>query len=242
MDSCPSCNRTFERVLDYPRIYIAKIERLPIPPEINFLAEDWVIFAGPKSKYFGRKPPKPVLEFFRDNPKAQEYEYEGWVWTFDTEFSESWRTRISLSEKVKQFFGVPIKAPEAWEVGHYRRSEKCSFSTPTIMKHVSPYLDHLETLVGKEVPSTEILPKFNRPAYYYCRIPETHYDLSLEELSNDYMVETLTQKKLQVPKLETERPSRKIAFCITESSGGSISIVHYLAVLGGMAYEGRLSK
>lgn len=69
-ERCPTCDRRFESITDYPLVKVVKVERLPLSPNASFTVRDNFIFAGPKLKVRNARPPKPVLHFFRDNPKA----------------------------------------------------------------------------------------------------------------------------------------------------------------------------
>ncbi len=96
--------------------------------------------------------------------------------------------------------------------------------------------------MGQEVPTEQVLPSFGETRHGDCRIPETSYNLNLKGLDGEWGAPILEQNNLPVPNLETSQPTRKLAFVVTQSGGGSISEVHFLATVGGLAYEGRIHK
>ena len=209
---CPTCERTFEGISDYPLVYVAKFERLNIPSGVVLPDHSPEIYVGPNSKCGNERPPQEVLDFFKGHKRAENFEHEGYTW----------------------------HRQGNWDSGSYYRSRKDA--NEFIVAQLAPYFDTLEGLVGKEVPRTEVLPKFGDVRYGHCRIPDTSYDLNLQELDGGWGRQMLEQEKLQVPDLKTTQPTRKLAFVITQSDGGSISVVHFLATVGGLAYEGRVRK
>ena len=211
MHKCPSCDREFERIFDYPLVHVVKFERLPISSELVLPDFGYEIFVGPDSRCGNRRPPQEVLDFFKANKKEEEFEHKGYTWYKQGD----------------------------WNFANYRKGIKNA--KDIIMAQINPYFENLEKLVGKEVSTKQILPSFGKTRDDYCRIPDTRYDLTLEE-SSDSGFQMLTQNNLPVPNLETAQPTEKLAFCITKSNGGSISEVHFLATLGGLAYEGRTRK
>ncbi|MBS3089332.1 hypothetical protein J4461_00440 [Candidatus Pacearchaeota archaeon] len=242
MHSCPSCNREFTGISDYPLVYISKIERLSLASEVQFIIDDPTIFSGPRTGA-RNQPPREVLEFFRENKEKREYEYKGWTWKLNTDSVWGGPLILSLKERTKEFFGVHIPV-EQWELGNYKRFQKGSFSAETITKPVFSYLGHLETLIGKEVPTREVFPKLYSPREGFYNLVGTDYCLLFKDLDNEIVSQVLTNRGLYVPKLETDNPSRKIAFSIAQvkDSGGPTILVEDLAILGGMAYEGRIKS
>ena len=99
--------------------------------------------------------------------------------------------------------------------------------TNIILQQLSSYFDTLEGLVGKEVPTKQALPAFDKIRYGQYRIPSTSYDLALHGLDDEWGSQMLTQEGLYVPSLETSHPSRKLAFVIAQSGVGSMSQVHF---------------
>ncbi len=79
------------------------------------------------------------------------FEYEGWKWELDGN----------------------------WREGFYTRSQDSA--RDIVLSHVDPYLDTLESLVGKEVLVTEVLPIFSQGRKGSYRIPGTIYSLTLDD-------------------------------------------------------------
>jgi len=153
VDQCPTCEREFQRLDDYPLIYVASFDRMEIPADLKFPFYNRVVFVGPNSEASNERPPEAVLDFFKGNKKAEEFEYEGWKWT----------------KRGK------------WDTGSYNRQNLDQ--RKIIIASLNPYLDDLEGLVGKEVPRAELLPQFPRDGYfsYSFKIPDTAYQLMFDE-------------------------------------------------------------
>ena len=209
---CSTCDRIFERISEYPLVYLAKFERLDIPSGIIFPDRSKLLYASPESDLNYPRTSKRVLDFFKDNKRAEEFEHEGYTWHREGK----------------------------WNSGYYYRSK--NDTRDLILAQLNPYFDTLDGLVGQEVPTAQVLPSFGETRHGYCRIPETSYDLILEELDVGGGEEMLKQNNLTIPNLETSQPTRKLAFVITESGGGRISLVDFLASVVGLAYLGMVCK
>lgn len=152
-ENCPVCARRFEKLEDFPIIYLRNIKRQEIPSDLVFPYRDFEIYVDQESRNVNEKVPKEVEEFFRKNREAKEFEYEGWIW----EISK---------------FGTN---------NNYYRSQKNQRSI--IVKHLNNYLNVIEKLVGKEIPAAHFLPQFNRDSYFdfAYSIPETGYQIMFSE-------------------------------------------------------------
>jgi hypothetical protein len=106
-----------------------------------------------------------------------------------------------------------------------------------ILAHLEPYFDKLEALVGKEVPTEQVLPPFGDSRFGLFRFPETRYNLALQEYDSESTHDRLAFKGFPLKDLETPQHTRKIAFVINRIYG--ISDVYLFATVGGMSYEGR---
>ena len=153
IDQCPTCERQFQELDDYPLIYVVSFNRRGIPVDLKFPFYDFTLFIGPNSEASNEKPPKAVLDFFKGNKQAEKFEYKGWKWT-------------------KQ---------GNWDTGIYKR--KNLDQREIIVASLNPYLDSLEGFVGKEVLRSELLPQFPRDRYfrYSFGIPNTAYQLMFSE-------------------------------------------------------------
>ncbi|MEK6850793.1 MAG: hypothetical protein AABX85_04415 [Nanoarchaeota archaeon] len=248
--TCPTCDRKFEGISDYPIVFVAKVVKSPLSSTATYLNADNTIFVGPRSKLENQRPPREVLDFFKTHPKANKYESQEWIWSLDQlpEDCVLPTRRLTLSEKVARLFrevsgeSTGISGADNWEIGTYSRVQKGQLAMDQINKHVAPYLAHLVNLVGKEVSPSDILPSFSDGRFHSSRIPDTRYNLHTLELDNEFGYQILKQDNLPVPNLETSRPARKVALVVTESCGGTISFIKHLSVVGGIAYEGRLKK
>jgi len=254
---CPTCDREFSGISDYPAVYVAKFQRLDIPPGITFPSRDYEIYVGPKSKCGNPRPPGEVLNFFRDNKNEKEMIFNGATWFLESRYKEprlgEWKVLIKESIGARMMsllkislggrnnnWGIEREKGEDWEIGYYQNFRKDA--KDFISFELNPYFETLECLVGKEIPTEQVLPSFSEPRHGYSRIPNTIYNLTLQELDSERGLQMLKQDNLSIPDLETVQPTRKLAFVITQCGGGSISKIHFLASVGGLAYEGRLKK
>jgi len=241
---CPTCDRDFKGMFDYPRISIVKVERMPIEDQSFFKIEDPEIFFGPKVDCGNARPPKQVLEFFKAYPTMKQYEHENWNWVMEAPPLYVGVKEESISDKI---FGIlcrskPTRSIEPYQFALYRRYQKGSIGTKTIMNYINPYLGHLENLVGANISPKEVIPNFGVEEYMHGRIPGTFYDLTLQEIDSAQERQTFAQCNLSLPVLETPQCTRKTALVITQCDGGSICETYNLAVVGGLAYEGRLKR
>ncbi len=221
MDNCPSCLRAFEGIADFPRIKVDKVERWELPSDVKFPTQDREIYAGPKSGLGNPRPPQEVLDYFRNNSGAKNFTHQGWIWAKE----ENWSAKKGDTP--------------SGDVAHYRRS--MDDARELILEHLNPYLEGLEKLVGKEVDVGAVFPTFSEGSYSNFLIPETGYTLSLDEL-DEYRQSYYEQEGLRLPSVDKSKNLRYALLAITHSSGGSISVVHYLGVIGAIAYEGKLAK
>jgi len=153
IDQCPTCERQFQELDDYPLIYVASFNRRGIPADLKFPFYDFTLFIGPNSEAGSERPPAEVLGFFKQNKRNKHLEYNGWKWTLEGK----------------------------WEDGHYHRENPDQ--REIIVASLNPYLDSLEGFVGKEVLRSELLPQFPRDRYfrYSFGIPNTAYQLMFSE-------------------------------------------------------------
>lgn len=200
VDKCPACEREFKSLNDYPLIYVASFNRKSIPSDLKFPFHDWTLFVGPNSEVNNERPPAEVLDFFKQNRGAKQFEYNGWKW----------------------------KLNGKWENGHYMRENPDQ--KEIIITKLNPYLDKLESLVGKEVPKAELLPHFPRDSYFKCSfaIPDTAYQLMFDE-------QRKTQLGLRTTKLHIMGEGPNLG-----SAGGPT--IQSLAKIGHLEYEGRIKK
>jgi len=142
-DKCPTCERDFQGLQDYPLIYVAEFERVKLPTDLVLPFYEEII----------DRPPQEVLDHFRQNKDQKSYVCNGWEWSLENE----------------------------WDTGSYRRGQQNQL--PIVIAKLNPYLDTLDSLVGKEVEKSQLLPNFERDGYfrYAFKIPETAYLLTFEE-------------------------------------------------------------
>ena len=199
-DKCPTCEREFQSLEDCPLIYVSIFNRGSIPTDLKFPFYDWTIFVGPNSEACNERPPAEVLKFFKSNKKAKEFGYDGWKWTLEGK----------------------------WENGHYHRENPDQ--KEIIVARLNPYLDSLDSLVGREVPKADLLPQFPGDGCfrYAFGIPDTAYQLMFDEQGK-----TLAGLRIAELQLMGEGPN-------LGSAGGPT--IQSLAKVGHLEYEGRVRK
>jgi len=156
------------------------------------------VFFGPNSKMCNERPPALVLDFFRDRTAAAEFFHEGWKWTLEGE----------------------------WDRGLYRR-ENPDHKAMVVGK-ISPYLDSLEKLVGKEAPIAQIMPPFPQGGYFKDAyfIPDSSNHLMFDEKEK-------SPSGLRVSEIHLMGRGPNLG-----SAGGPT--IQSLAKLGVLEYEGRI--
>ena len=156
-ENCPLCARKFEKLEDYPIIYLRNLERHEIPSDLVFPYRDWDIFVNPESKSINNKAPGEVIDFFRQNRNAKIFDFEGCIWETENLGKEKTYRRLEKDQKLK------------------------------ILKHLNNYLYTLEKFFGKEVSTAHFLPKFNTNSYFRFtyKIPETNYDFCISDEENN---------------------------------------------------------
>jgi len=166
LSECPSCSRGFGELEDFPIIYLRSVKRQEIPSDVVFLYEECEIFVDPDSSLVNKKAPKEVVEFFKQNPPKKGVPY----WHQDS--------------KKFNFNGWGWRAGKSGNETNYNRSQEDQ--KLIILKYLNPYLDSLETFVGREVPRSHFLPPFNRNNYFQWAfdIPETGYQFGICEDNN----------------------------------------------------------
>ncbi len=153
VDKCPTCERDFKGIEDYPLAYVAKFERIEIPADLVLPFYDGSLFVGPDSDLRRERPPRKVLHFFKNNATQKSYICNRWKWS--------------------------LRGP--WNTGHYQRVQQDQ--KPIVVAKLDPYLETLESLVGEEVDKSQLLPNFKRDGgfKYAFNIPNTAYKLMFDE-------------------------------------------------------------
>ena len=142
-ECCPTCERAFSSYNDYPILYIASFERIPVPELIgsNFGS----IFSERKSRRSLNKPlPKEVRKIFEKSGKDKIL-YEGIIYSKISETFHDGMTHYQSSKDVTVLVKDIISSPKIQET-----------------------LSSLEGFVGKEVLKNDLLklPGFNRDICY----------------------------------------------------------------------------
>ena len=222
MDRCPSCERPFEKMQDFPLIYMVKFQRLEIPDGLVFPNADDIVFLGPEYKSKDRTPPTQVLNYFRDNPKGTKFEHEGWTWR---------------------------KQPETkWSNCYYSREEVNI--KDKLLSQLNPYLEKLEQRVSLEIKVIDVLPELRAVGITTDSsgafiIPETKYALKLDEQAYGKRQQDDKQAQqdgLLFPDLETERCSRKVIISLLCGNKEKNGFNKPMANIAGFAYEGRIHR
>lgn len=141
-DRCPSCERDFTSLYDYPTIYVAGFERTEIPVDLKIPGRvgDYVatLFVHPDSVLMNPKIPKRVVELFQhpkivEDPRSEYVDYKGWEWI------RLWKwPQIPLEES---YFVLTKK--NVRNIVDFR---------------VNRFLASLDILLGKEVPARLLQP------------------------------------------------------------------------------------
>lgn len=137
MDNCPTCEREFKSIEDFPIIYVANFKRTELP---EVIAPDFRTgYSIPETRVEGlggELLPKEVLDLFKESEKNI-VAYDGWAYIKSHRaFGAQWYSKVR------------DKTAEAGkEIGEY------SFQK---------YLLGLEELIGQEVGRDQILPPWKK--------------------------------------------------------------------------------
>lgn len=168
LDKCHCCERDFKGLEDYPIIYLYKFKRVEIPVDFIFPFEDSELFTTSNTSLGNKIAPEEVINFFSRELNAEEFKHQGWEWKIERGEGDypNFYRKYNLNQK------------------------------DIIITKINPYLDRLESLVGKEVALKEILPDFNKNNYFKFAfdIPDTDYNLALDEdgISNDFRISKIS--------------------------------------------------
>ena len=199
LDECPCCKRVFKRLEDYPIIYLHKFERAEIPIDSIFPFEDFESFIASNTSLGNKIAPQEVINFFNHELNAEKFWYQDWEWK--------------------------IERIEGDRHNIYRRTNPNQ--KDIIITKINPYLNKLESLVGKEVILKEILPDFDKNNYFKFSfdIPDTDYCLALneEKYSNDFRI-----SKIEI-----------LGEGINLGSGGGPTLTN-LCEVGKLTYKGKV--
>ncbi|HLC78512.1 MAG TPA: hypothetical protein VJH92_05280 [Candidatus Nanoarchaeia archaeon] len=170
MDKCPSCERNFENLEDYPLVYISEFSRAKTP--------EYVIF------------PLDIKHFYhpkREFAHLQDDEKRG-VTTFGRNYIDSSiikemnRAKIDHGKNHVVIDGYVYRRTKVSNEGY----DKAPDLTPKVLialEKIDSYLSGLESSVGKEVSSLQILPRFEKDDYFKesYKIPKSDFYLLLHD-------------------------------------------------------------
>lgn len=128
MKNCPSCEREFKGIGDFPRIYVAGFRRLEFPSGL--------IYTDFGDNYKEKELPKEVLKLFKET-EENIIAHEGFVWKREDSPWEDEKGKIEYS----RYDDLTSKTREIYE-------------SPRLQE----YLNRLEGFVGIEVPTREVAP------------------------------------------------------------------------------------
>lgn len=223
MDECPTCERKFEKIEDFPLIHINSISILEpekVPESIpSWYDEDLL---EKKTKGWKREiVPAKVLAYFKENSDKDELIHsDGFIYKRPFEDTKEYKERQG-NEAPK-----PIP-PKFW-----KRSRNYSVIIKKIItenSRLTNYFKSLEQLVGKEVQRAQIFPKFKKDEYfrYTFEIPGTDYNLGFSE--------NKASKGIRKAKLIIMSQGPNLG------SGGGPTLSGLLTV-GKIEYEGRIKE
>lgn len=149
---CPSCERDFKEIGDYPKVLIASVSVIK-PDDVPAELPHWYqapVFEKPKA---GRKQelvPAEVLEYFRANPDKNKLVH-----------SDSYIYLKDFNE------------------GEYERQLNYAPTIRAMIEQNTPlreYMEFLQQMTGQEVSTREILPQWERDDYFpsYFQVPSEH--------------------------------------------------------------------
>lgn len=150
LESCPSCDRAFKSVEDYPKIYLASVVREEIPEYTRFPLGPYrfSIFVDPKEQpeMSNSAVPAAVMELFAGKPRSEEdrVEYHGWQWI----------------RNVMGFINTETTPYTDHRTYSYQlyNNDSIGLIRNVVLYRLNRYLGRLEEQVGQEVPQGVLMP------------------------------------------------------------------------------------
>ena len=222
MDKCPTCERKFEKIEDFPLIHINSVSILE-PEKVPETIPSWYDedLLEKKTKGWKREiVPAEVLAYFKENPDKDELIHsDSFIYKRPFEDTKEYKERDGN------------KVPQSNNPKFWKRSQNYSAIIKKLIEksRLTNYFKSLEQLVGKEVQRAQIFPKFEKDEYFRCtfEIPGTDYNLGFSE--------NKTRKGIRKAKLIIMGQGPNLG-----SAGGPT--LSELLTVGKIEYEGRIKK
>lgn len=151
IESCPSCDRPFQSIKDFPKVYLANVAREATPEDTRFPLSfrSAGVFVDPEKKRQGmgnRSVPVAVMELFAGHPETKRdvVDYHGWQWTRN--FSGYIDTRTSPFTDHRTY---------SYDLSN---NDQTGLIKNIVLLRLNKYLGRLEEQVGQEVPRDILTP------------------------------------------------------------------------------------
>ena len=138
-DSCPSCRRDFKSMYDFPMVRVEDVKRKEIPNDL-VLQEEGRLYVDPKGTPGNEKISPDIAERFNDKSqvvKIKNGDFESEILIVD---GYQWRKREYGNQAL------------------YSRAQVIIGGAELIVPVIEPFVQRLESFVGRELPSHELTP------------------------------------------------------------------------------------
>ena len=159
MDNCPTCERKFDKISDFPLVYIAGVSFLK-PDEVPQGIPNWrteELLEKKIEKWNRELVPSEVLSYFKDNPDSDELIHtDGFIYNRPYEDTKGFIDELRGHEQ--ELPKSPIN-PKFW-----RKSRNDAQIVKKLLeenKSVKHYFEALEQMVGRKIRPAEIMPTWN---------------------------------------------------------------------------------
>lgn len=142
MEKCPSCNRVFYNITDFPKIHLLEFLRTnseDIPKNIHGTK---TINLFEENEHKAYRVPNNVLRYFRQNPDKREMVTSKYIYTFHPEKDapyankDIYRRRLNYTTIIKKLLSDNLS--------------------------LKKYFGRLESIVGKTIPMSRLFPNWEK--------------------------------------------------------------------------------
>lgn len=159
MEKCPTCERKFERLQDYPSVYVISFERLQIP---EFIRQN----EPPAQRLTSWHVPRQVRKKFRDNSETSEIHWEGKLYSKSPREKRVYYVSSDVASTIRKILAFPIVERTLQElealVGKEMRTKEFedSFGFRNVADRIGNYPDIRIAFSSKQQNNSQGIARF----------------------------------------------------------------------------------
>lgn len=234
---CPACEREFKEIQDYPKVFVASVS-IVTPDDVPSKIPAWYredLLEAPKEGWGRELVSGEVLEYFRANPDQDSLAYsDSYIYHRPRNQTQEYRRQREVHPEMYDRAGVVSVGGD-----RYERQFNHAPAMRVLLEQNAPlreYLESLQQMVGQEVPTREVFPKWQQ-----------HYFPSVFHVPSGLGVPNADRFLLRL----SESEGRPTEYRVAEvgiwgdgpnmGSAGGPTIQRILPV-GAFSYEGRVNR